>query len=70
LAVYSIQFDLDKPHPGYSISKNPHFDWDRTWVDEDDRCQARSVCLSHYEPGDDFWIDVRRVGFQQFELGD
>ncbi|MDY0935148.1 hypothetical protein [Pseudomonas viridiflava] len=68
LFVYSIHLDLDKPYPGYAISKNPDFDWDRILTDEDEWCQAHSVCMGQYEPRDDFWIDVRRVGFQQFEL--
>ncbi|UZE21766.1 hypothetical protein LOY67_17110 [Pseudomonas sp. B21-056] len=70
LFVYSIHFDLDQPFPSYAISKNPDFDWDRMLIDEDKLCQERSVCMKHYEPGDEFWVYVRRVSFQQFELED
>ena len=70
LFVYSIHFDLDKPYPSYTISKNPDFDWDRILIDEDELCQDQSVCMEQYEPKDDFWVYVRRVGFQQFELRD
>lgn len=70
LFAYSIHFDLDKPYPSYAISKNPDFDWDRILIDEDELCQDHSVCMEQYEPRDDFWVCVRRVGFQQFELWD
>ncbi|WPO49042.1 hypothetical protein [Pseudomonas sp. S1Bt23] len=69
LYVYSIHFDLDSPYPGYTISKNLDFDWGRTLVDEDDLCMSHNVCMKLHEPGDDFWIYIKRVGFQQFELG-
>ncbi|QXI26149.1 hypothetical protein HU752_019535 [Pseudomonas vanderleydeniana] len=70
LLVYSIHFDLDKPYPSYTISRNHDFDWDRTLIDVDELGQEHSVCMEQYEPGDDFWIHVTRVGFQQFELED
>ncbi|MDD1017136.1 hypothetical protein [Pseudomonas rubra] len=70
LFVYSIHFDLDKPYPSYAISKNPDFDWDHILIDVDELCQNHSVCMEQYEPKDDFWVYVRRVGFKQFELGD
>ena len=70
LFVHSIHFDLDKPYPSYAISKNPDFDWGRILIYEDELCQEHSVCIEQYEPRDDFWIYVTRVGFQQFELGD
>lgn len=70
LFVYSIHFELDKPYPSYAISKNPDFNWDRILIDEDELSQEYSVCMEQYEPRDDFWIYVRRLGFQQFELED
>jgi hypothetical protein len=68
LHVYSIQFGLDNLNPSYAISKNPDFDWDQTLIFEDDLCQQHCVSLESYEPDHDFFIYVRRVGFQQFEL--
>lgn len=68
LRVYSIQFELDSPYPSYAISKNPDFDWDQTLTFADDLCQHHRVCLESYEPDHDFFMYVRRVGFQQFAL--
>lgn len=68
LHVYSIHFELDNPYPNYAISKNPDFDWAQTLIFEDDLCQQRRICLESYEPDHDFFIYVRRVGFQEFEL--
>ncbi|ROM80283.1 hypothetical protein BK654_05175 [Pseudomonas brassicacearum] len=70
LFVYSIHFNLDKPYPSYAVSKNPDFDWERILTYEDELCQDHSVCMEQFEPRDDFWVYVRRVGFQQFELED
>ncbi|AZE48699.1 hypothetical protein C4K04_3027 [Pseudomonas chlororaphis] len=30
---------------------------------------SHNVCMKLHEPGDDFWIYIKRVGFQQFEVG-
>ncbi|KPG96561.1 hypothetical protein [Pseudomonas sp. RIT-PI-r] len=70
LFVYSLHFDIDKPYPSYAISKNPDFDWDCILIDEDEWCQEHSVRMEQYDPGDDYWVYVRRVGYQQFELVD
>jgi hypothetical protein len=67
LFVYAVHFHLDRSHPSYAISKNPDFDWDRVLSDDNGRGDEE-VCMKQYEPKDDFWIHVRRLGFQQFEL--
>lgn len=68
LLVYSIHFDLDEPDPSYAIFKNPDIDWERTPINDGELSKEHSVCMQQYESGDDFWIHVKRVGCQQFEL--
>ena len=51
LFVFSIHIELDNPYPSYTIGKNPNFDWH----------------LVHGGEGEDFWLPVSRLGFEQFE---
>ncbi|OAE10708.1 hypothetical protein AZH11_25185 [Pseudomonas simiae] len=51
LFVFSIHIELDNPHPSYTIGKNPNFDWH----------------LVHGGEGEDFWLPISRLGFEQFE---
>ncbi|NWA24442.1 hypothetical protein HX866_06035 [Pseudomonas gingeri] len=68
LLVYSIHFNMGSPYPSYYIARNHDFDWGRVLVDEDEQGLERDVCVAQFEPEDNFWVSVKRVGFQQFEL--
>lgn len=67
LAVYSIHFDIDNPHPCYTISQNPDFDWRGTLTIENELAQPWTLDLAELEPENDFWLSIRRLGQGQFE---
>ncbi|MGC5700795.1 hypothetical protein J4P02_11415 [Pseudomonas sp. NFXW11] len=68
LLIYSIHFDLDSPYPSYCISENPDFDWDLQVQVEDQPGQDHFRSFAQYQPGDHYWLTVRRLGAGRFEL--
>lgn len=67
LEVYSIHFEINSPYPSYTISQNPDFDWETSLTVEDEQGQVHRLSLAEYEPGEDFWLSVRRLGAGQFQ---
>ncbi|UMZ14254.1 hypothetical protein I9018_11435 [Pseudomonas sp. MPFS] len=67
LAVYSIHFEIDNPHPSYCISEDPDFDWNKTLTVEDEFGQDYRLELTELQPQKDFWLSVRRLGSGQFQ---
>ncbi|RBJ77890.1 hypothetical protein C3L29_029475 [Pseudomonas sp. MWU12-2534b] len=67
LEVYSIHFQINSPYPSYTISQNPDFDWETSLTVEDEQGQVHCLSLAEYEPGEDFWLSVRRLGVGQFQ---
>ncbi|MDF2399042.1 hypothetical protein GWQ44_26150 [Pseudomonas sp. 3MA1] len=67
LEVYSIHFQINSPYPSYTISQNPDFDWGTSLTVEDEQGQVHRLSLAEYEPGEDFWLSVRRLGVGQFQ---
>ncbi|WP_338524249.1 hypothetical protein NUH87_00690 [Pseudomonas batumici] len=70
LYVFSIHFCLDDPHPSYSVSMSPEFDWDRLVIDVDEKGQEHAISLAQYEPADTFWLNIQRVGHGNFRCDD
>lgn len=67
LEVYSIHFEIDSAHPSYSISQNPDFDWHQVVMVQDHLGLEYALELAQFEPRDDFWLSVRRLGAGQFQ---
>ncbi|QZI68355.1 hypothetical protein K5F93_18230 [Pseudomonas protegens] len=67
LEVYSIHFELDSPYPSYSLSLNPDFNWEASVRLEDELGQEHLQPLAQYEPRENFWLSVRRLGAGQFQ---
>ncbi|MGR4042088.1 hypothetical protein [Pseudomonas sp. 910_21] len=67
LEVYSIHFEINSPYPSYTISQNPDFDWEASLMVEDELGQEHRLSLAEYEPVEDFWLSVQRLGAGQFQ---
>lgn len=66
--VYSIHYDLDDQWPTYTIGRNHDFDFEYVSFAEDDLWKESPVTKALPEPPDHFWISLRHLGANHFEI--
>lgn len=65
--VYSIHFNLNDPHPVYTIAKNHDFEFEYVSYAEDDLWKENPIRKALPEPPENLWISVRRLAGNFFE---
>jgi hypothetical protein len=66
--VYSIHYDMDDPRPVYMIGVSHDFDFEYASFAEDDFWNESPITLALPEPPENFWISLRHLGANHFEI--
>jgi hypothetical protein len=65
--VYSIHYNVDHPHPIYTVGKNHDFCYEHVIYAEWDFWKEEPITIKLPEPPDRLYLKIRRLGKNRFE---